>query len=158
MSLDRMALAGLLYAVAFDTLCKAVFFPFRGLSHFSFKCLPRFIHAAPLVQSRYQVGGPRGETSGSCPHWTYFFFFIIFFYCKAEVAIKPCRSSRSNTRGGFEKFHDTCKTGNKNTTKHLAPTGLTREDIWKHLFLTKQRKNLFVEGCHTGEDLEDVKR
>ena len=33
-----------------------------------------------------------------------------FFYCKAELAIKPCRSSRSNTRGGFEKFHDTCKT------------------------------------------------
>ena len=26
---------------------------------------------APLVQSGYQVGGPRGETSGSCPHWTY---------------------------------------------------------------------------------------
>ena len=40
----------------------------------------------------------------------------------------------------------------------LAPTGLTREDIWKHLFLTKQRKNPFVEGCYTGEDLEDVKR
>ena len=40
----------------------------------------------------------------------------------------------------------------------LAPTGLTREDIWKHLFLTKQRKNPFVGGCHTGEDLEDVKR
>ena len=25
--------------------------------------------------------------------------------------------------------------------KKLAPTGLTREDIWLHLFLTKQRKN-----------------
>ena len=43
-----------------------------------------------------------------------------FFYCKAELAIKPCRSSRSNTRGGFEKFHDTCKTGNKNTTKQTT--------------------------------------
>ena len=42
---------------------------------------------------------------------------IFFFYCIAELAIKPCRSSRSDTRGGFEKFHDTCKTGNKNTTK-----------------------------------------
>ena len=40
----------------------------------------------------------------------------------------------------------------------LPPLGLTREDIWKHLFLTKQRKNPFVEGCYTGEDLEDVKR
>ena len=40
-----------------------------------------------------------------------------FFYCIAELAIKPCRSSRTNTRGGFEKFHDTCKTGNKHTTK-----------------------------------------
>ena len=39
----------------------------------------------------------------------------------------------------------------------LAPTGLTRDDIWRHLFLTKQRKNPFVEGCYTGEDLEDVK-
>ena len=27
-----------------------------------------------------------------------------FFYCIAELAIKPCRSSRSNTRGGFEKI------------------------------------------------------
>ena len=35
-------------------------------------------------------------------------FFL--FCCIAELAIKPCRSSRSNTRGGFEKFHDTCKT------------------------------------------------
>ena len=29
------------------------------------------------------------------------FFFI---YCIAELAVKPCRSSRSNTRGGFEKI------------------------------------------------------
>ena len=40
----------------------------------------------------------------------------------------------------------------------LAPTGLTRNDIWRHLFLTKQRKNPYEEGCCTGEDLEDVKR
>ena len=45
---------------------------------------------------------------GACP---------LFFCCIAELAIKPCRSSRTNTRGGFEKFHDTCKTGNKHTTK-----------------------------------------
>ena len=42
--------------------------------------------------------------------------------------------------------------------RFLPPTGLTRDDIWRHLFLTKQRKNPFVEGCYTGEDLEDVKR
>ena len=36
-----------------------------------------------------------------------------FFYCKAERAVKPCRSSRSNTRGGMITSHDTCKTGNK---------------------------------------------
>ena len=46
----------------------------------------------------------------------------------------------------------------ENKLQVLAPTGLTREDIWKHLFLTKQRKNPFVEGSYTGEDLEDVKR
>ena len=45
MSLDRMALAGFPYPVAFDTLCEAVFFPFRGLSRVSFKCLPCIIHA-----------------------------------------------------------------------------------------------------------------
>ena len=45
MSLDRMAQAGFPYAVAFDTLCEAVFFPFRGLSRVSFKCLPCFLHA-----------------------------------------------------------------------------------------------------------------
>ena len=32
----------------------------------------------------------------------------------------------------------------------LAPTGLTRDDIWRHLFLTKQRKNPYEEGCYTG--------
>ena len=40
----------------------------------------------------------------------------------------------------------------------LAPTGLTRDDIWRHLFLTKQCKNPYEEGCYTGEDLEDVER
>ena len=40
----------------------------------------------------------------------------------------------------------------------VAPTGLTRNNIWRHLFLTKQRKNPYEEGCFTGEDLEDVKR
>ena len=39
-----------------------------------------------------------------------------------------------------------------------APTGLTRDDIWRHLFLTKQRKNPYEEGCYTGEDVEDVKQ
>ena len=45
----------------------------------------------------------------------------------------------------------------ENKLQVLAPTGLTREDIWRHLFLTKQRKNPFVEGSYTGEDFEDVK-
>ena len=34
----------------------------------------------------------------------------------------------------------------------------TREEIWKHLFLTKQRQNPFVEGRYTGADYEDVER
>ena len=46
----------------------------------------------------------------------------------------------------------------ENKLQVLAPTGLTREDIWKHLSLIKQRKNPFVEGSYTGEDFEDVKR
>ena len=46
----------------------------------------------------------------------------------------------------------------KDKLEVLAPTGLIRDDIWRHLFLTKQRKNPYEEGCYTGEDLEDVKR
>ena len=42
----------------------------------------------------------------------------------------------------------------KDKLEVLAPTGLTREDIWRHLFLTKQRKNPYEEGCYTGEDVE----
>ena len=34
----------------------------------------------------------------------------------------------------------------KDKLEVLAPTGLTREDIWRHLFLTKQRKNPYEEG------------
>ena len=34
----------------------------------------------------------------------------------------------------------------------LAPTGLTREQIWQHLFLTKHRQNPFVEGRYKGAD------
>ncbi len=45
MSLDQMALAGFPYAVAFDTLREAVFFPFRGLSRVSFMCLLCFLYA-----------------------------------------------------------------------------------------------------------------
>ena len=40
----------------------------------------------------------------------------------------------------------------------LAPTGLSRDEIWKHLFLTKQRQNPFVEGRYSGADYEDVAR
>ena len=46
----------------------------------------------------------------------------------------------------------------KDKLEVLAPTGLTGEDIWRHLFLTKQRKNPYEEGCYTGEDVEDVKQ
>ena len=33
----------------------------------------------------------------------------------------------------------------KDKLEVLAPTGLTRDDIWRHLFLTKQRKNPYEE-------------
>ena len=46
----------------------------------------------------------------------------IFFYCVAERAVKPCRSSRSNTRGGMIKSHDTCRTG----SKHKNPNNKNR--------------------------------
>ena len=43
-----------------------------------------------------------------------------FFCCIAELAIKPCRSSRSELRGEFG-IPNTCKTGNKDTTKQQTP-------------------------------------
>ena len=45
---------------------------------------------------------------------------FFFFCCIAELAIKPCRSSRSKLRGEFG-IPNTCKTGNKNTTKQQTP-------------------------------------
>ena len=42
----------------------------------------------------------------------------------------------------------------KDKLEVLAHTGLTRDDIWGHLFLTKQRKNPMKRDG----DLEDVKR
>ena len=33
----------------------------------------------------------------------------------------------------------------KDKLEVLAPTGLTRDDIWRHLFLTKQRKNPYLD-------------
>ena len=45
---------------------------------------------------------------------------FFFFCCIAERAIKPCRSSRSKLRGEFG-IPNTCKTGNKNTTKQQTP-------------------------------------
>ena len=53
---------------------------------------------------------------------------VFFFYCIAELAIKPCRSSRSKTRGGFEKFHDTCK----KETKHDKTNNKTQTKQPKH--------------------------
>ena len=39
-----------------------------------------------------------------------------------------------------------------------APTGLTREQLWRHLFVTKHRQNLFVEGKYKGVDYKEVER
>ena len=40
----------------------------------------------------------------------------------------------------------------------LAPTGLTRDKIWKHLFITKHRQNPFVEGRYSGADYDEVEQ
>ena len=39
-----------------------------------------------------------------------------------------------------------------------APTGLTREQLWRHLFVTKHRQNPFKEGKYTGVDYKEVER
>ena len=63
-----------------------------------------------------------------------------FFCCIAELAIKPCRSSRSKLRGEFG-IPNTCKTGNKNTTKQQTPPNP------KHN--TTQKKNGKCLECET---------
>ena len=42
----------------------------------------------------------------------------------------------------------------KDKLEVLAPTGLTRDDIWRHLFLTKQRKNPYEEGWQIESEYE----
>ena len=75
---------------------------------------------SPLVTtSRFWVDGEHRELS------------FFFFYCVAERAVKPCRSSRSNTRGRMIKSHDTCKTGSKHqnsNTENLASGSITITD------------------------------
>ena len=66
-------------------------------------------HAVDRVGRNDRLG--RGEERGGS---------LFFFCCIAELAIKPCRSSRSKLRGEFG-IPNTCKTGNKNTTKQTPP-------------------------------------
>ena len=63
-----------------------------------------------------------------------------FFCCIVELAIKPCRSSRSKLRGEFG-IPITCKTGNKNTTKQQTPKPKTQHN-------TKQKTGKCLE-CET---------
>ena len=65
-----------------------------------------------------------------------------FFYCIAELAVKPCRSSRSNTRGGMRKSHDTCKTGSKQKHKAKATTNTPTPN---------DRRQVSVDGETCGE-------
>ena len=44
---------------------------------------------------------------------------LFFFYCIAELAIKPCRSSRSKTRGGLRNSTTLAKR-KQNTTKQTT--------------------------------------
>ena len=62
--------------------------------------------------------------------------------------MKPCRSSRSNTRGGLRTSHDTCKTGSKQ--KHKAKTRTN------HTKTKNDRRQVSVDGETCGE--KKVKR
>ena len=79
--------------------------------------------ASPSFSSFGSEVANTSKTNSACKHlW-------VFFYCIAELAVKPCRSSRTNTRGGFEKSNDTCKTGNKQTqsTRKQTPSKQTHK-------------------------------
>ena len=58
--------------------------------------------------------------SGSCTK-------AFFFCCIAELAIKPCRSSRSKLRGEYG-IPNTCKTGNKNLKATNTPKPKTQHN------------------------------
>ena len=73
-----------------------------------------------------------------------------FFYCVAERAVKPCRSSRSKTRGGMIKSHDTCKTG----SKHQNPNNKNRNQTQANT--KNDRRQVSVDGETCGE--KKVKR
>ena len=73
---------------------------------------------------------------------------MFFFNCVAERAVKPCRSSRSNTRGGMIKSHDTCKTG----SKHQNPNNRHKN----HKQTKNDRRQVSVDGETCGE--KKVKR
>ena len=73
---------------------------------------------------------------------------MLFFYCVAERAVKPCRSSRSKTRGGMIKSHDTCKTG----SKHQNPNNKNRNQTQANT----KNDQVSVDGETCGE--KKVKR
>ena len=64
--------------------------------------------------------------------------------------MKPCRSSRSNTRGGMIKSHDTCKTG----SKHQNPNNKNTKNANKQT--KNDRRQVSVDGETCGE--KKVKR
>ena len=72
-----------------------------------------------------------------------------FFYCAAERAVKPCRSSRSNTRGGMIKSHDTCKTGSKHQNPNKQATTSKNTN-------TNDQRQVSLDGETSGE--KKVKR
>ena len=89
---------------------------------------------------------------------------ILAYTCHSACLSCPCECrspSANDDRCKPSTFGTTCDirwSDLKDKLEVLAPTGLTREDIWRHLFLTKQRNNPYGEGCYTGEDVEDVKQ
>ena len=79
----------------------------------------KFLRSLMLVTGggmKMTAGGRMMHGNGQFRKCTIGFFFC----CIAELAIKPCRSSRSKLRGEFG-IPNTCKTGNKNTTKQQTP-------------------------------------
>ena len=78
-------------------------------------------HRGRVLESRVDRGLSRHQVRKDVPiHEREEVFEVFFFCCIAELAIKPCRSSRSKLRGEFG-IPNTCKTGNKNTTKQQTP-------------------------------------
>ena len=116
--------------------------------------MPEIVEPKQLIQSRVLVkrarltvkrGAARPNGKSKPPQFFYFFLFFLF-YCIAELAIKPCRSSRSKTRGGLRNSMTLAK-----ETKHDKTNNKTQAKQPKHQHKQTKTRQVSLDGETGGE-------